>query len=67
MENKATEHRSISLKLDWLEKISREARQVGKDPALSIQFVDKQGNPVANGRWVLIPEDEFTNEFGEVE
>jgi hypothetical protein len=63
VENKATEHASISLKLSWLEKISVEAREEGKTPALSIQFVDKQGNSKKRGRWVLIPEDEFINEF----
>lgn len=60
VENKATEHRSMSLKLDWLEKITREAREVGKLPALAIQFVDKQGTPIVNGKWVLIQEDEFS-------
>lgn len=64
VENKSTEHKSISLKHEWLEKISREAREVGKTPALAIQFVDKLGNPIANARWVLIPEDEF-REFSE--
>ena len=59
VENKSTEHKSISLKLDWLEKISLEAREEGKVPALSIQFVDKAGNSKKRGRWVLIPEDEF--------
>jgi hypothetical protein len=61
VENKSTEHRSISIKLDWLGKIGREAREEGKVPALAIQFVDKQGNPVRNGCWVLIPEDEFND------
>ena len=65
VENKSTEHRSISLKMDWLDKIGREAREVGKLPALSIQFVDKQGNSVVGGRWVLIPEDEFQDGFSQ--
>lgn len=59
VENKTTEHRSISLKLDWLEKVSEEARQEGREPALAIQFVDKLGNSTRTGRWVMIPEDEF--------
>jgi len=59
VENKSTEHRSISLKFDWLEKISVEAREEGRAPALAIQFVDKDGQSVRRGRWVLIPEDEF--------
>ena len=59
VENKSTEHRSLSLKLDWLEKIDRESREEGKSPAVTIQFVDKNGNSVKRGRWVLLPEDEF--------
>lgn len=60
IENKSTEHRSISIKLEWLEKIHKEARQVGRAPAVTIQFVDKLGNPVPYGRWALVPEDEFS-------
>jgi len=59
LENKSTINKSISLKLEWLDKISREARSEGKTPGLSIQFVDTQGKPVRHGRWVMIPEDEF--------
>lgn len=59
VENKCTEHRSISIKLDWLDKISVEAREESKIPALSIQFVDKAGNSMRHARWVMIPEDEF--------
>ena len=59
VENKSTEHRSISLKLDWLDKISVEAREEGKVPALAIQFVDKAGNSKKRGRWVLVREDDF--------
>ena len=66
VENKCTEHKSISLKHSWLEKIAKEAREEGKAPALAIQFVDKQGNSVRNARWVMIQEDEF-NEFLEAD
>jgi len=59
VENKATIHRSIKLELDWLLKVSQEAIEVGKIPALSIQFVNSQGTPLNKGRWVMIPEDEF--------
>jgi hypothetical protein len=59
IENKCTEHRSISLKADWLDKISREARAEGKAPGLAIQFVDRQGNSNRGNRWVMITEDEF--------
>lgn len=62
VENKSTEHKSISIKLEWLDKISVEAREEGKAPALSIQFVDKAGNSKRHARWIMITEDEF-NEF----
>ena len=63
LENKSTINKSISLKLAWLDKISREARAEGKTPGLSVQFVDTQGKPVRHGRWVMIPEDEFREAF----
>ena len=59
VENKCTENKSIGLKHEWLVKITREAREVGKSPALTIQFVDKLGNPLPYGRWTLIQEDDF--------
>lgn len=59
LENKTTENKSLGLKLDWLRKISIEAREEGKEPGVSIQFVDKSGNPLQYGRWVLITEDQF--------
>ena len=59
IENKSTEHASMSLKLGWLDKISREARECGKIPALSIQFVDKAGNSKQHARWVMMPEDDW--------
>jgi len=63
LENKSTINASFSVKLAWLNKISREAREEGKTPGLSIQFVDNQGKPVRHGRWVMIPEDEFKEAF----
>ncbi len=56
VENKATINASMSLKLDWLLKVSQEALEVGKTPALSFQFVKKDGEPRKNGSWVAIPE-----------
>jgi len=60
IENKATIHRSMKLDLDWLLKVSQEALEVGKTPALSIQFVDSQGTSLKRGRWVMVPEDVFS-------
>jgi hypothetical protein len=58
-ENKATENDSLSLKYDWLTKISREALDDKKSPALAVQFVDGIGRPKKFGSWVLISEQMF--------
>jgi len=63
LDNKSTINKSLSVKLSWLDKISREARAQGRTPGLSIQFVDTQGRPVRHGRWVMVPEDEFKEAF----
>lgn len=55
LECKSTTNNSLSIKLDWLIKITREAMSEGKPPALSVSFVDPQGKPVDAGEWVLIP------------
>lgn len=59
VENKTTINKSLSIKQDWLVKISVEAREAGRVPALAIQFVDSQGNSTRFGRWVMIPEENF--------
>lgn len=56
LEQKVTEKLSISIKYAWLEKISKEALEKGKEPALVFQFVDGTGAAVAKGSWVAIPE-----------
>lgn len=58
-ENKSTVARSLSVKLDWLEKISTEAHPKLLYPAVSIQFVTGDGSPRKDGAWVLIPEWAF--------
>ncbi len=63
LENKSTVNFSIRIQYGWLDKISREAREEGKIPGLSFQFVDAQGRPMRHGRWVMIPEDEFKEAF----
>jgi len=64
VENKATEAESLVLKLDWLTKIYGEALAVGREPALSIQFVTGDGSPRDRGAWVMIPEKMFRNLTG---
>ena len=55
-ENKSTSNESVSLKLAWLEKVSKEAITRGKEPLLTLQFVKSNGEPVMFGSWALIPE-----------
>lgn len=59
MEAKATIKDSISIKLEWLAKISREATDAKKTPSLAITYVDEDGNPRKFGNWVMVPESLF--------
>jgi hypothetical protein len=59
MESKATIKDSISIKLEWLAKISREATDASKTPALSVTYVNDEGDPRKFGKWVMIPETLF--------
>jgi hypothetical protein len=59
VENKCTDSASLSLKLSWLEKISTEARDLNKAPALCLQFVSESGEPRLHGKWVMIREVDF--------
>lgn len=55
VENKATEKKSMSLKLRWLEKLVKEAFEAGREPVLAIRFdAMKYG-----GRkdWAVLPLD----------
>lgn len=55
LEAKATTKDSLSVKFEWLAKITREARSENKVPALSVSFVKEDGTAVDNGDWVLVP------------
>lgn len=59
IENKSTIKESMTLKLDWLHKISNEALQTNQTPALAIQFVTGNGDAKPFGKWVAIPERDF--------
>lgn len=50
--------RSMSIKADWLEKISREALAEGKDPALAFQITGID-DPSTEQRWIAVPESVF--------
>lgn len=55
MEAKSTVKDSLSLKLDWLAKITAEARSEGKTAALAVTFTMPDGSPVRDGEWVMVP------------
>lgn len=52
IEHKRTDKASISVKRDWLDKVSDAARRRAKDPALVVTF-EKANSPPED--WVLIP------------
>ncbi len=59
IESKATKTGTMAIKRDWLLKINAEAVQTNKRPALVIQFVGDAGEPIKNGSWVMMNEDDF--------
>jgi len=64
IEAKSTVAASMSVKLSWLEKVTKEAAMTGRRPALSVMFVRSDGRPKPHGRWVMVEEhvfDEFCN------
>lgn len=54
IECKSTVAESISVKLDWLRKISHEALETGRTPLLVVSFVYEQGKAKQDGDWVLM-------------
>lgn len=64
IECKATAFPSMYLRLEWLDKIVKEALEKNREPALAIQYVSSHnGEPVRNGSWVAIPERLFAELF----
>lgn len=59
IEHKATEKASLSVKHDWLHKITRQALSRGRTPALQISFVTGDGTPKLVGSWVMITAEHF--------
>ena len=53
-ECKQTIHKSLSIKGEWLDKISKEAIAAGLEPALSIEIKGMESN-VAERDWVVLP------------
>lgn len=71
-EAKQTEHGSLSVKREWLEKITLEADAEGKYPALAIEIkglVSKKKNQAARASerdWVAVPLSVFRKLIGEL-
>lgn len=59
VEAKSTQRLSISLKWDWLRKITKTGLEQHKTPAVTITFTHGDGTPRTGGTWVLIPEGAF--------
>jgi len=58
MEMKRTIHSSLSVKAEWLEKISHEANGEGRIPALEIK-IDGVTDPLVEDTWVMVPASVF--------
>lgn len=54
-ECKTTEKGSISVKWDWLTKITKEAVEVGKEPALAIAIRGGRECFLTDKDWVMVP------------
>jgi hypothetical protein len=55
VESKSTVNDSLSLKLAWLQKISGEALDCNRAPALTVSFVTGSGEKRRDGDWLLVP------------
>lgn len=54
-ESKQTEKESLALKLEWLDKISREAKKQDKNPMLFLRFTNVSKFVTVDSDWVVIP------------
>ncbi len=55
VECKKTKHGSLSIKKDWLNKITREANAMQQWPALSIEIQGGKEDPLVDRDWIAIP------------
>ena len=65
IEAKSTQTGTLSLKRDWLLKISGEALADGKIPALSLAFTNAGGVSWPDGEWIAIPLSKFREFTGD--
>ena len=59
LEAKQTSRKSISVSIEWLEKISREARTQDKHPILFFRFTNIPSDIAMEQDWVVIPASAF--------
>lgn len=64
MEAKSTVKGAMSIKFDWLSKITGEARSQGKIPALAVSFTTPTGARLVGGDWVMVPLAVWKEHFG---
>ena len=55
IESKSTIHKTMTLELGWLVKITEEATAIGSMPAITLSFVTSEGKPHPKGDWVAVP------------
>jgi len=55
VECKQTIHGSLSIKKAWLNKISREAVALQREPALAVEIKGGPEDPVCERDWVMVP------------
>jgi len=55
VEAKQTVHASLSVKWEWLRKITREANAVQKEPAVTIEIKGGENDPLCDRDWVMVP------------
>jgi hypothetical protein len=58
LENKTTQAGSIRIEGKWLTKITKEARNEGRVPAVEIEIRGIE-DPLTEQQWVLVPASEF--------
>jgi Holliday junction resolvase len=65
VECKQTIHASISVKWEWLRKITAEANAVQKEPMLTIEIKGGQKDPLVDRDWVMVPARVFEQMKGD--
>ena len=54
IEAKGTKHNSMRITAKWLAKITKEAYEIGRYPALEFELY-RMDDPLAENRWIAIP------------